>query len=334
MIPHFQSLISVPSRALTALLMLASAALLPAGAQAQSDYPSKPVRVVIPFGPGSATDIVARTISEELRAEFNQLFVVENRAGANGFIAAQAVATAAPDGHTLMVTSSTTHSTNPSLFKKLPYDPEKDFVAIGGIIEAYYVLTVNKDLPVKTVPELIDWIRANAAQANYGWGATVSQITSSAFLQRAGVRANGIGYKSSPQAVTDLIGGQLQFMFQDVTTGLAHIKAGRVRALFVTSPARNPQIADIPTAAEAGLSGFEASTYVGMLAPAGTPAAIVDRLSVALRKVLRRPDVAQKMDACCSATTFISTPAEFDQYLKRDRAEWAKKIAAAGVDPQ
>ena len=174
-------------------------------ASAQDVWPNKPVRVVIPFGPGSATDIVARAVSEELRNELGQAFVVENRAGANGFIAAETVARAAPDGYTLFITSSTTHTTNQFLFKKLPYGPVNDFIPIGGIIEAYYVMTTPLNLPVSNVAELVSWLKANSTKASYGWGATISQIAGTTFLKDIGVSAAGVAYKSSPQAVADLI---------------------------------------------------------------------------------------------------------------------------------
>ena len=317
----------------TAIALLACLATPAAVAQA-SAYPTKAVKVVVPFGPGSATDIVARTISEELRAELGESFLVDNRAGANGFIAAEMVARATPDGYTLFVTSSTTQSTNPSLFKKLPYDPVKDFAPIGGIIEGYYVLTVPNELPVQSMAELITWLKANPTRASYGWGATVSQITGATFLRRIGATAAGVPYKSSPQAVTDLIGGRLTFAFQDVVSALAHIKGGRVKALAVTSPVRNPSLPGVPTVVEAGLPNFEAATYVGMLAPAGTPEAIIARLNSALVQVLKKPAVGQKLDSCCSARLFPTTPAEFDEYLKRDRAAWAQRISAAGIQPE
>lgn len=326
---------SVFRHAVVALSTLAAALIAPwPSASAQEVWPNKPVRVVIPFGPGSATDIVARAVSEELRTELGQAFVVENRAGANGFIAAETVARAAPDGYTLFITSSTTHTTNQFLFKKLPYDPVNDFIPIGGIIEAYYVMTTPLGLPVSNVTELVSWLKANSAKASYGWGATISQIAGTTFLKEIGVTAAGVAYKSSPQAVADLIGGQLSFVVQDVTTALAHIRNGRVKGLMVSSPQRIPQLPNIPTATEVGMPGFDASTYVGMLAPAGTPEPIIGRLSVALQRVLKNPGIIQNMDSCCSSRMFPSTPAEFDAYLKQDRIKWQKKINTAGLEAQ
>ncbi|MEI6467938.1 MAG: tripartite tricarboxylate transporter substrate binding protein [Betaproteobacteria bacterium] len=317
-----------------ALLFLFFSIALNAQTQNPTNYPFKPVKLIVPFGPGSATDIVARTIAEEMRIELGATFIVENRAGANGFIAAEMVARAPSDGYTLLVTSSTTHSTNQFLFKSLPYDPVKDFTPIGGIIEAYYVLTVSNSLPVNNVTELINWLKNNSNKSSYGWGATVSQLAGSSFLKLTGTAATGIPYKSSPQVVTDLIGGQLTFVVQDITTALAHVKAGRVKALAVTSPNRIAQLSDVATSKELGLQGFNASTYVGMLAPSGTPTFIINRLSNTLLKILANPNIAQRMESCCSARLFVSTPAEFEEYLRRDRINWSEKISAAGLTPE
>ena len=248
-------------------------------------------------------------------------------------LAAQAAARAAPDGYTLFITSTTTTSTNQLLFKKLPYDPVKDFTPVGNIIEAYYMLAVPSSLPVKTVPELVSWLKANSKTASYGWGAAVSQIGGATFLKEVNVSAAGIPYKSSPQSVTDLIGGQLSFMVLDVTSGLAHVKNDRVRALMVSSKKRIPQLPNVPTAAEAGVPGFDAATFVGMLAPAGTPAPVVDKLSAALQKALRKPAMVERMDSCCSVRLVPSSPSEFDEYLKKDRTSWANKITALGIQP-
>jgi tripartite-type tricarboxylate transporter receptor subunit TctC len=215
---------------------IAIVAFMPLGiAQAQA-WPNKPMRVVVPFGPGSATDIVARTVGDELRVELGQPLLIDNRAGANGFIAAEAVARAAPDGYVLLASTNTIHSTNQFLFKKLPYDPVKDFIPVGGMHRGYYLLIVSGTMPVNSANELKTWIKANADKASYGWGATASQIAGFSFLKEANLSATGVPYKSSPQAVTDLIGGQLSFMIQDVTSGLAHLKSGKVKALAVSSP--------------------------------------------------------------------------------------------------
>lgn len=318
------------------LCALVLAAILPmnfANAQ-RTEWPTKPVKVIIPFGPGSAIDIVTRTVTEELREELGQTFIIDNRPGANGFIAAEAVARAAPDGYTLMSSTTTTHSTNQFLFKKLPYDPVKDFIPVGGMHRGYYVLIVSSSLPVNTVAELQAWLKSNPQKGSYGWGATASQIAGVAFLKEVNATATGVPYKSSPQAVTDLIGGQLTFMVLDVTSGLQHIKNGRVKALAVTSPTRLPQLSEVPTSAEAGIPTLDTTAWTGMFLPAGTPAPIVTKLNAAMQKVLRKPIVAQRLESCCSAMLFSSTPSEFDEFLKKERISWSQKIKAAGIQPE
>ncbi len=301
---------------------------------AQPAWPSKPVKVILPFGPGSATDTVARAVAEELRVELGQPFVVDNRAGANGFIAAEAVAKAAPDGYTLFITSNTTQTNNQFLFKKLPYDPVKDFAPIGAINEQYYMLTVPASMPVNTVAEFVAWLKANPTKASYGWGAAVSQIAGAAFLKEVNATAAGVPYKSSPQVATDLIGGQLTFSVPGVTSGLPFVKSGRLKALMVSSPERNPQLPTVPTGAEAGVPGFQASSFIGMFAPAGTPEPIIQRLNTTLLKILRKPEMIARIDACCAGRFIPSTPAEFAEYLRKDRARWAAAITAAGIQPE
>jgi tripartite-type tricarboxylate transporter receptor subunit TctC len=317
----------------TALVLTLLALLLAPAVHAQQ-YPARAVKFILPFGPGSGTDITARNFAEALRIELGETFVVENRPGANGFIAAEAVARAAPDGYTLMLTATTTHSTNPYLFKKLPYDPVKDFEPVSSLTEGYYLLIVHKDMPVNTMQELITWIKANPAKASYGWGATVSQITGATFLKRVGAAATGVPYKSSPQAVTDLIGGQLTFVFQDMLSVLPQARAGRMKVLATTSPARIPTLPDVPLMAEAGLPNFHAAAYTGIFAPAGTPAPIIRRLNDAIGRIQRKQEFAAKLETCCAAYMLINTPAEFAAYLHKDRAMWAERITAADIKPE
>lgn len=303
-------------------------------AQAQEVWPARAVKVVIPFGPGSAIDIVTRAVAEELREDLGQTFVIDNKPGANGFLAAEAVAHAAPDGYTLLSSTTTTHSTNQFLFKKLPYDPVKDFIPVGGMHRGYYMLIVPSSLPVKSVAELTAWLKANPQKASYAWGATASQIAGAAYLKAVGATATGIPYKSSPQAVTDLMGGQVTFIVLDVTSGLQHVKNGRVRALAVTSAERLPQLADVPTTAEAGIPSLDTMAWTGLFVPANTPQYIVAKLNGALQKALRKPMVAQRLYACCSAAMFYTTPSQFDDFLKQQRVSWSQKIKAAGVEPE
>lgn len=306
----------------------------PSRAQTPEPYPNRPIKMVVPFGPGSGTDTVARVVAQQMQMYLGQPVTVENRAGANGFIGAEAVARSAPDGYTVFVTSASIHSLNPSLFKTLPYDTERDFAHVGGIMEAYYTLLVGDGLPVKSVQELSAWLKANPDKASYGWGATVGQIAGATFLKQTGTSATGVPYKSSPQAVTDLIGGQIKFMFNDVTTSKAHLGQQRLRALAVTSPERIVGLEDVPTMAQAGVADFEMTTWVGMLVPKNTPSAIISTLSAALLKAVALPEVAAKMQACCSARMLVKTPEAFAQFMRDDQKQWAKKISEAGVKPE
>jgi tripartite-type tricarboxylate transporter receptor subunit TctC len=306
----------------------------PSHGQTPEPYPTRPIKMVVPFGPGSGTDTVARVVAQHMQAYLGQPVTVENRAGANGFIGAEAVARSAPDGYTVFVTSASIHSLNPSLFKTLPYDTERDFAHVGGIMEAYYTLLVGETLPVNSVQELGAWLKAHPDSASYGWGATVGQLAGATFLKQLNTSATGVPYKSSPQAVTDLIGGQIKFMFNDVTTSKAHLGKQRLKALAVTSPERIAGLEEIPTMAQAGVADFEMATWVGMLAPKNTPSTIISALSAALLKAVALPEVAARMQACCSARMLVKSPEAFAQYMREDQTRWAKKISEAGVKPE
>ena len=303
-------------------------------AQTTDPYPTRPLKMIVPFGPGSGTDTVARVVAQHMQGYLGQPVTVENRAGANGFIGAEAVARSAPDGYTVFVTSASIHSLNPSLFKTLPYETERDFASVGGVMEAYYTLLVGETLPVNSVLELSAWLKANPEKASFGWGATVGQIAGATFLKQTNTSATGVPYKSSPQAVTDLIGGQIKFMFNDVTTSKAHLGQQRLKALAVTSPERIVGLENVPTMAQAGVADFEMTTWVGMLVPKNTPQTVIQTLSSALLKTVALPEVAARMHACCSARMLIKTPEAFALYMKDDRARWAKKISDAGVQPE
>ncbi|MEI7570240.1 MAG: tripartite tricarboxylate transporter substrate binding protein [Alcaligenaceae bacterium] len=325
---------NVFSTLLTTLTLCAFSLSTASHAQTPEPYPNRPIKMVVPFGPGSGTDTVARVVAQHMQGYLGQPVTVENRAGANGFIGAEAVARSTPDGYTVFVTSASIHSLNPSLFKSLPYETERDFASVGGVMEAYYTLLVGETLPVNSVQELSAWLKANPDKASFGWGATVGQIAGATFLKQTNTSATGVPYKSSPQAVTDLIGGQIKFMFNDVTTSKAHLGQQRLKALAVTSPERIVGLENVPTMAQAGVADFEMTTWVGMLVPKNTPQTVIQTLSAALLKTVALPEVAARMHACCSARMLIKTPEEFAQYMKDDRARWAKKISDAGVQPE
>ena len=312
------------------LLNAITVGLIACSAMAQDSV--QPIRVILPFGAGSGTDNIARPLFDALTKELNQPFLIDNRPGANGFIAADLAARAAPDGKTLLFTTNTTHSVNPNLFKKLPYDPVRDFKPVSSVITSPYLLLVRKDIPVTNVNELKAWIGANSGTASYAWGAAVSQMAGAGFLKRLGVNAIGVPYKSSPQAVTDLIGGQVAFMFLDLAAAVPIISGGRVKALAVTAPRRLSLLPTVPTMAESGLPDFLVTAWVGVYAPAGTPDALIARLTTAIKKVSENPELQKKYENCC--TTMVLATDKFADYVSEDRALWAERAKAAGIVPE
>ncbi len=294
---------------------------------------AQPVRVVLPFGPGSGTDTIARPLFDAVSRELSQTVVIENKPGASGALAAETVARAAPDGRTLLMTATTTHSINPSLFKKLPYDPVKDFKPVSSVTTAYYFLAVRKEMPVNTVAELVAWLKANAASASYGWGAAVSQLAGADFVKRIGVPVVGVPYKSSPPAMNDLVGGQLSFMFADIIAGTPLIQSGRLKALAVTSPRRLAQYPDLPTLTESGIPDLEVFAWTGVFAPAGTPDDVVKRLADAIRNAVAKPELQRLLEQCCTPMPVVSG-ADFADYLAKDRAVWARRASVAGIVPE
>ncbi|WP_213956841.1 tripartite tricarboxylate transporter substrate binding protein [Variovorax sp. dw_954] len=316
-------------RRAAALLLLAACH----GAMAQA-WPSRPIHLVTAFGAGSASDIVARMIAEDLRAAFGQPVLVDNKPGASGIIAAEAVAKSPPDGYTLFLTTNTVHSGNPHLFKKLPYDPIKDFTAIARVCYFPFVLEVNGALPVKSVAELASYARANPGKVSYGYGNSTGQVASAAFNSLMKLDAAAVPYKSSPQVLTDLIGGQISFTFGDLASSQAQLKAGRIRALAVSTEQRSALAPELPTvAAAAGLKGFDLAAWVGVLAPAGLSEDIRARLSAQIGAMLARKDVVDKFTAM-GAEVAPADGAAFDAYMKQQLAVWGRKVQDAGIQPE
>jgi tripartite-type tricarboxylate transporter receptor subunit TctC len=254
------------------------------GAAVAQSWPNKPVRIVTAFGPGSASDIVARLLAEELQATFNQPFVVENKPGASGILAADMVAKSPPDGYTLFLSTNTAHSVNPHLFKKLPYEPIAGYTPIARVCYFPFVLAVNAALPVSSVEQLMAYARNPQNKATYAYGNSTGQIAGAAFTALAKLDAAAVPYRSTPQALTDLVGGQVSFLFVDLASSQPHLRAGRLRLLAVTSAQKSPQAPDLPPLAMAAkLPGYDLVAWVGMLAPAGLPPEISKRVSHQLR---------------------------------------------------
>jgi tripartite-type tricarboxylate transporter receptor subunit TctC len=322
------------TRSFVAALALAGLTLaLPSAALAQA-WPAKPVRIVTAFGAGSASDIVARMLAEDLQAAFKQTFVVDNKPGASGMLAAEAVAKSAPDGYTLFLSTNTAHSVNPHLFKKLPYDPIADFTPIARVCYFPFVLAVNASSPIKTVEQLVALGRSAQSKASYGYGNSTGQIAGAAFATQMKLDATAVPYKSTPQALTDLIGGQFTFLFVDLASSQAQVKSGRVRLLAVTSEQKSPQVPELPTIATAAhLPGFEVTAWVGMLGPAGLPADITARLSEQIQRALQRKDIVERLTPL-GADVAPAPPAELDRYMRAQLVSWGRKVKDAGIAPE
>lgn len=307
---------------------------LPLVGSAQGAWPSRPVRIIIGFGPGSGTDIIARLMAEELRQILGQAFIVENRPGASAVIAASVVAKSPPDGYTLMLTSNTTHSVNPHIFKKLPYDPIADFTPIGGVAHFPFILAVDANLPVHTARELVTYAQQHKGKVAYAYGTPTVQIPAEAINRLTRMGAIGVGYKSSPPALTDVVGGQVQFLVVDLASAKAYVQSGRLRALAVTSAKRSALVPELPTVEEAlGLHDFDLAAWTGMFGPAGLPKDVVEKVSAALQNALNKPDVRERITSLGAEPT-PSDPATFAAMVKRQLDIWGKNVALSGIQPE
>jgi tripartite-type tricarboxylate transporter receptor subunit TctC len=316
---------------LVAVVVVSLAAPL-AFAQAAAGYPAKPIRLVVPFPPGGTTDILARDVAQKLSEMWGKQVIVDNRPGAGGNIGADLVAKAAPDGYTLVMGTVGTHAINPSLYKKMPYDHVKDFAPVILVAGVPNVLVVNPSLPVHSVQELITYGKANPGKLNFassGNGTSI-HLSGELFKTMTGVEMTHVPYKGSAPALTDLIGGQVQLMFDNLPSSLGFIKAGKLRALAVTSAARSPTLPDLPTIAESGLPGYEASSWFGVLAPAGTPRDIVQKVNQAIGAWLDTQDAKQRLLAQ-GAIPAGGTPEAFAKHIAAETAKWAKVVKASGA---
>lgn len=308
-----------------------TAAALPTLSWAQA-FPSRPVTMIVPFPAGGTTDIVARLTAQKLSETWGQPVIVDNRAGAGGNIGSAMVAKAVPDGYTLLMGTVGTHAINASLYAKMPYDVVKDFAPITNVAAVPNMLVVTPDLPVKTVRELIDYGKKNPGKLNMassGNGTSI-HLSGELFKVMTGVAMEHIPYKGSAPALTDLMGGQVQVMFDNMPSALPHVKAGKLRAIAVTAATRSPAMPDLPTIAEAGVPGFEAASWFGLLAPAGTPKEIVAKIHADVVKAMKTTDLTEKMGQQ-GAVAVGNTPDEFAAYIKAELAKWEKVVKASGA---
>jgi tripartite-type tricarboxylate transporter receptor subunit TctC len=313
--------------------LFAVALILSNSALAQS-YPSKPIRVVVPFPPGGGTDIVARTVTPKMAEILGQPFVIENRAGAGGNIGTEAVAKSPPDGYTLLVASAST-AINTTLYPNLPWDPTRDFAPVLLMVVNNHLLAAHPSVPANTVQELLALARAKpgaVTYASYGPGSS-AHLTAELFKLMAHVDLLHVPYKGAAPAVNDLLGGQVNIMFADVAALLPHLKSGKLKALGIASAKRFEGLPDVPTIAESGVPGFEAGGFLGLVAPTGTPAAVINALNAAGQKSLAMPDVRERLNALASPPVG-GTPGEFGQVIKREIDKWARVIRAANIKPE
>jgi len=307
---------------------------LAAAAHAQQSWPVRPVRMIVPSAAGGGTDIVARAIAPKLSDYLGQQVVVENRPGAAMIIGGEAVARAAPDGYTLLMAISTL-TIHPSMHKKLPFDAVRDFEPITQVVSLPNILIVHPSLPVKTVKELIAFARARPGQLNFGSAGTGSNphLTMELFLSMTRLKMVHIPYKGLAPAIVDMIAGHLEVMTSTMLAGISHVRSGRLRALAVTGARRSSAVPGLPTVAEAGVPGYEAVQWYGVLAPAGTPREIITRLHGSVARALQDPAIRERFLGD-GADLIGSTPAEFAALIRAEIAKWAKVIREAGIKPE
>jgi tripartite-type tricarboxylate transporter receptor subunit TctC len=295
-------------------------------------YPSKPVKLVVPFPAGSATDQIARVIGQQLQESLGQPFVVENKPGAQGAIAATEVARAAPDGYTLMVGTNTPLAANPSLFKKLNYDPAKDFAPVARLGTISFMIMVRPDFPAKNLKEFLAYSRSNPGKLSAGYGSAGSQVSQAMLRSMGRIDFIDVPYKGLPQAITDVLGGQISFTFADLANALAQIKGGKLRGIAVTSQKRSALAPDVPAIAEE-LPGYELIAWFALVAPANTPPAVVSRLHEVTAKSLAKPEVKARFDALGTDVASMN-PEALGKFIQSEIAMWAKMAKAAGIQPE
>jgi tripartite-type tricarboxylate transporter receptor subunit TctC len=315
-----------------ALALLGAAVALPARAQTQPWAPTRPMRIVVPFPPGGSTDLLARRLAEKLTAALGQTVVVENRPGAGGTTGADMVAKSPPDGHTLLMGVTGSNAIAASLFPNLPYDPVRSFAPVSRVVSAPLVLVVNPQHPARDVAGYVAAAKAAPGSVTYATpgNGTSMHLTGVMFGTATGTQLQHVPYRGSAQAMTDLVGGQVQSAFADVLVALPMIRGGQLRPLAVTSPARHPLLPDVPTMREAGLAGFEATSWQGVFAPAGTPAPVLERLHAEIARAMAALDIRDSF----AQQGFIvesTTPADFAGFVAAETRKWADVVRAGNV---
>lgn len=312
-----------------AVLMMVSTA----AAFAQDRYPSQSIRFVVPFTAGSATDTLARLLGQHVSQSFGQPVVVENIAGGSGIMAAQNVARAAPDGYTVLITSNTTHASNQSLLKKVPYDALNDFEPVTKLGTITLALVAHPSVSAKDVKELVAFAKTNPGKLTFGSGSTSSRVAGELLKIAAGIDMLHVPYKSNPQVVTDLLGGQISLFFGDVSTALPPVRAGRLKGFAVSSLKRSPLAPDLPTLDEAGIAGYDLTAWFAAFVPAKTPRPVVEKLNTALRAALTDKELEAKLQAA-GIEPAGSSPEDLKAFVSAEIKKWAKIVAEAKIEPE
>lgn len=320
-------------RPLLAAVVAATAIAALGGPAAAQTYPAKPVTFIVPFAAGSATDQLARALGTSITQETKQAVIVDNKAGASGMMAAQAAAKAAADGYTVLITTNTTQAANEHLYKKLPYDPVKDFAPVTGLGKGGQVLVVKAESPYKTVADLVAKAKKDPGKLTFGSGSSSSRVAGEMFKQLTHTDILHVPYKSNPNALTDLLGGQIDFMITDTATGVPQIKGGKLRALGVSTTRRIPMLPDVPTIDEAGVKGYDMGYWFAAYVPAGTPAPLVNRLRELLVKGTKSA-AAKSFYEGTGSDAWTTTPDELAKFQVAESQKWGLVIKAAGIEAE
>jgi tripartite-type tricarboxylate transporter receptor subunit TctC len=318
----------------TALTTAGLLAALPLAARAQASYPGKPITFVVPFAAASATDQLARALGQSITEQTKASVVVDNKAGASGQIAAAQVARAPADGYTVLITTNTTHAANEHLYKKLPYDPVKDFVPVTGLGKGGQVLVVRAESPYRSVADLLAQAKKEPGKLSFGSGSSSSRVAGELFKQMTGTDILHVPYKSNPNALTDLLGGQIDLMITDTSTGVPQVKSGKLRALGVSTLQRNPLLPEVPTLDQAGVKGYDMGYWFAAYVPANTPPAVVQRLRELLVAAVASPATKGFFDASGALPWTTASTDELARFQAGETQKWGRVIKAAGIEAE
>lgn len=320
------------SSLITRISALLAAATLSLAAHAQS-FPDKPIRLVVPFGPGTVTDQYARALAQGITTQTGQPVIVDNRPGASGFIGTQLVQSAAPDGYAVLIATNTTHAANEFLFNKLPYDPVKDFAPVAMLGIGSSILVINPNVPAKNLAEFIELAKRQPGKLTFGSGGATTLVAAEQFAEKAGIKMTHVPYKSNPLALNDLLGGQIDMLITDTATGLPQIKAGKVRALGVTTRTRSSLTPDVPTLQEGGLKDYELTFWFAAYSPAGTPPAITQKLNELFVKAAKMP-ASEAFHKSVGTEAITTTPEGLVKFQVAEAQKWKQMIKRAGIQPE